>query len=169
MGRPKYKFEHETNHNIRVNLKKCKDAKTLKRLQALDMYRRGKTNVEISEAIGYSITYISTLIKKVRENGISAVLEDRRTTNNRRMSFEEETQFLEEFIDLAESGQVITVQGILGKFEEITGKPSASSTIYDLLHRHGWRKVRPRPRHPGAASEEDINSSKKLNLSWQKT
>jgi hypothetical protein len=30
------------------------------------------------------------------------------------------------------------------------------------LKRHGWRKVKPRPRHPGKASDEVIEASKKL-------
>jgi hypothetical protein len=85
------------------------------------------------------------------------------------MSFAEEIEFLAEFEDLAEAGQIITVEGILKKFEEKTGKASNTSTIYKLLKRHGWRKVKPRPRHPGKASDEEIASSKKLTKNTERS
>jgi transposase len=83
------------------------------------------------------------------------------------MTFERVTQFLEQFLELAEAGELVTVKEILEKFEEETGKASNTSTIYKLLKRHGWRKVKPRPCHPGKASAEEIASSKKLKqFSW---
>ncbi|MCI8758540.1 MAG: winged helix-turn-helix domain-containing protein [Oscillospiraceae bacterium] len=36
--------------------------------------------------------------------------------------------------------------------------------IYCVLHRHGWRKVMPRSKHPKKASEDEIAASKKLTL-----
>ncbi|MCB9963970.1 MAG: winged helix-turn-helix domain-containing protein [Rhodospirillales bacterium] len=33
------------------------------------------------------------------------------------------------------------------------GRQVALSTVYDLLHRHGWRKIQPRSRHPKADKE----------------
>ena len=78
------------------------------------------------------------------------------------MSLEDEVKFLSQFVEMSEAGQVLTIQGILEKYEEETGKPTCTSTIYALLKRHGWRKLQPRPAHPGKASKEEIESSKKL-------
>ena len=130
------------------------DVKSYKRLLALHMRGLRKTEKEISEVLGYSIHYIPELVTKYKTHGMDAIINDKRTSNNRRMSFAEETKFLEQFVELAEAGQIITVEGILRKFEEVTGKGSNTSTIYKLLKRHGWRKVKPRPRHPGKASNE---------------
>ena len=85
------------------------------------------------------------------------------------MDFKKEAEFLEQFVELAEAGQVITITGILRKFEEVTGKESGTSTIYALLKRHGWRKVKPRPRHPGKASDEEIASSKKITKNSERS
>ena len=41
------------------------------------------------------------------------------------------------------------------------GHSIGTSQIYYVLHRHGWRKVMPRSRHPKKASEEVIETSKK--------
>ena len=35
--------------------------------------------------------------------------------------------------------------------------------IYRVLHRHGWRKIMPRSRHPKKATPEAIEASKKLS------
>ena len=145
------------------------DVKSYKRLLVLHMRGLGKSDKEISEVLGYSIHYIPELVAKYKTHGMDAIINDKRTSNNRRMNFVEETKFLEQFVELAEAGQIITVEGILRKFEEVTGKDSNTSTIYKLLKRHGWRKVKPRPRHPGKASDEEIESSKKLTKNTERS
>ena len=141
--------------------KKKKDIKAYKRLLALRLRSIGKTNQEISEIVGFNAQYITDLVSKYYNEGIESIVGDKRTSNNRRMSFAEETAFLEQFVELAEAGQVLTVDEIKRKFDEATGKESHVNTIYCLLKRHGWRKVRPRPTNPGKASKEDIESTKK--------
>ena len=141
--------------------RKIKDANALKRLQVLHLRIMGKSNAEISEIVGFSKQYIIEIVAKYRNEGMDAILEDKRTGNNRKLSFNEEAAFLDQFYDLAESGQLVTIHTIMEKFEELTGEPCADTTIYRMLKRHGWRKVSPRPEHPGKASEKDIASSKK--------
>ena len=152
---------------------KIRDANAYRRILALHMRGLGKTNKEISEVLGYSAGYITELVRKYKSFGMESILVDKRTSNNRRMSHDEEVKFLEQFEDIAHAGQIITITKILRKFEEETGKESNTETIYKLLKRHGWRKVKPRPRHPEGASEEEITSSKKLtknteNSYWKK-
>jgi transposase len=38
---------------------------------------------------------------------------------------------------------------------------------YDLLHRHGWRKVSPRPEHPKVNKEEQEEFKKNYLSSWR--
>ena len=33
-------------------------------------------------------------------------------------------------------------------YEQAIGHPTSNSTVYNLLARHGWRKLMPRPFHP---------------------
>jgi len=164
----------EIRQKLAKGKKRIKDIKAYNRLLALRMYTQGKSNKEIGEAIGFSVKYVSELVTKYLTHGMDAIIADKRTSNNRRMSFEEEATFLNQFLEMSEAGQIVTVSVILAKFEEVTGKPSGTSTIYDLLKRHGWRKVQPRPHHPGKASDEEITSSKKLtqnsdNCCWKKS
>jgi transposase len=154
------------------NKRKIKDVKAYNRLLVLHMRTLGKQNKEISEIVGFSLQYITELVSKYINEGMGAILLDKRTGNNRNMSVSEEIDFLEQFTELADAGQLITIKLIMEKYVEITGKPCSDTTIYRLLKRHGWRKITPRPAHPGKASEEEIESSKKLTKItasyWQK-
>ena len=165
-------FTNEQKYEIRIKFckgKKLKDITSYKHIQALNMRRLGKTNKEIGEATGYHAQYITDIVRIYTEKGMTAVIGNHYAGNNRRMSFEEEKVFLEQFREEAESGLLISVGKILEKYEKTTGKSSNTSTIYKLLKRHGWRKVKPRPRHPGSATEDEKESSKKLTQNGRKS
>jgi len=66
------------------------------------------------------------------------------------LTLEEEHQFLVPFFAQAEEGLIATTVEIWRAFEARVGHEVDDSTIYRLLHRHGWRKLMPRPRHPQA-------------------
>jgi transposase len=85
-------FPHEIDHKIRVKIKKIKDAKALRRLMALNMYRQGKSNKEIAEATGYHKQHITHLVTEVLQKGLDTVLQDGRKSNNYRMTYEQETE-----------------------------------------------------------------------------
>ena len=78
------------------------------------------------------------------------------------MSIEEEAQFLEQFREKAEEGQVLDIHEIRAAYEKEAGHSIGCAQVYRVLHRHGWRKVMPRSKHPKRASEEVIETSKKL-------
>ena len=85
------------------------------------------------------------------------------------MTYEEEEVILKRFSAAEEAGQIITVKEIKTAFDEKLGKDTGRGYIYMLLARHGWRKIKPRPKHPKKASEEEIAASKKLNPNWKKS
>jgi transposase len=81
------------------------------------------------------------------------------------MNLEKSEEFLKQFKEKAEKGQIITIEEIAVAFNEKTGKQRKSlSTIYYFLHSHGWRKIMPRSKHPKKASDEAIEASKKLTV-----
>jgi transposase len=87
------------------------------------------------------------------------------------MSFAEETKFLEQYRGQAEHGQLVEISVIKAAYEEDVGHAIGSAQIYRVLHRHGWRKVMPRSKHPKKADAEAIEASKKLTrqseASWK--
>ena len=51
------------------------------------------------------------------------------------------------------AGEVITAKALWPAVKKATGKAVSLDYVYRLLHRHGWRKFGPRPRHVNADPE----------------
>jgi len=67
--------------------------------------------------------------------------------NPARMTFEAEAALLEPPIELAKQGGVVIVQPLKVQIETVLGYSMALSTVYAMLHRHGWRKLAPDKQH----------------------
>jgi transposase len=78
------------------------------------------------------------------------------------LSYAEEAAILKEFDEKVAEGRVVTVSEIKKAFDEKRGKDTGRGYIYMLLKRHEYRMVMPRSKHPKKASDEEIESSKKL-------
>ena len=61
-----------------------------------------------------------------------------------------------------EKGELVEISEIAKAYQAAVDHPVSNGQIYSVLHRHGWRKVMPRSKHPKKASEEEIAASKKL-------
>ena len=78
------------------------------------------------------------------------------------MSVEKEAGILAPFRARAEKGELVEISEIRKAYQSAVAHPVSRGQIYVVLHRHGWRKVMPRSKHPKKASEEEIAASKKL-------
>jgi transposase len=66
------------------------------------------------------------------------------------------------------SGEIVSATAIWPAISKAMGRKVSLAYVYRLLHRHGWRKLGPRPRHVKAniTAQEDfkkncLNSSKR--------
>ena len=64
------------------------------------------------------------------------------------MSKSEEDAFINPFLESAKSGGILEVSQVHSAYEKELGREVKKSVVYRLLHRHGWRKIAPRPTHP---------------------
>ena len=48
----------------------------------------------------------------------------------------------------AGAGEMLNIHDLKATYEQAIRHPTSNSTIYNLLARHGWRKLMPRPFHP---------------------
>ena len=64
------------------------------------------------------------------------------------LSLARERAILEPFLERAGHGGILVVPQIKAELEAALGRPMALSSVYNLLHRHGWRKLAPDKRHP---------------------
>ena len=101
--------------------------------------------------------------------GLAYITGNNDAGNHRLLSIEEEVALLRPFMEKAEKGQILEVSEITKAYEEAIGRElNRSSHIYQVLKRHGMRKVMPRSQHPNKACDEVINASKKLTQHTRK-
>jgi transposase len=83
------------------------------------------------------------------------------------LPLDEEQTFLEGLRPTAGRGRILTAFAIQATLEEKIGRPVSEDYLYDLLHRHGWRKVMPRPHHPKADKEQQEDFKENFRSWWQ--
>ena len=157
-----YEISQSQLQEIEAERKKNRNKNVERRLYVLVMRAEGRSLEEISEKTGYHISTASKLIARYMRDGISAIAENHYKGNRRNMSFEEEAAILAPFIERAERGEMVDIKEIAAAYQKAVPHKVSDTQIYYVLHRHGWRKIMPRSRHPKKASEEAIEASKKL-------
>lgn len=141
--------------------KATQDKKISRKLRVLIMRYEGCDNKTIAERVGISKTRVVHLVGEYFKTGLAEYARMKYGGNHRNMSFEKEEVILQQFLERAKAGQVVTVQEIKQAFDEELGRDTGRGYIYMLLARHDWRKVMPRSRHPKKADDETIEASKK--------
>lgn len=158
----RYKFSEEEIKAIEQRRKENKDKRAEARLKALELRAKGANAKEVAEATGFHAAYVTQLVAKYREHGLEAISGNHYGGNHRNMSVAEEACILAPFEERAEKGELVEISEIAKAYQSAVDHPVSRGQIYFVLHRHGWRKVMPRSRHPKKASEEEIAASKKL-------
>ena len=156
-----YRITEEEYKQIQRAEKGTKDKRLSRQLKVLMLRYEGKSNPEIAEKLDLSTDRISHLVSQFKREGLEEYMRMKYTGHNRNMTYEEEQAILDRFTEKAEAGQIITVKEIKSAFDEKLGKDTGRGYIYMLLARHKWRKIKPRPKHPERASDEEIAASKK--------
>ena len=121
---------------------------------------------EIGKRFNVSKQMVSNLVSAYNRDGEKALDGNGRGQRQKAyMSLEKETVFLKEFTDQAEKGCVITVKEIQDSFEKKVDHSVSKSTVYRLLKRHSWRKIKPRPAHAKADKEKQASFKKTSRIS----
>ena len=158
----RYKFSMEEIKAIEERRKENKDKRAETRLKALELRAKGAAAKEVSAATGFHAAYVTQLVAKYRKYGLNAITGNHYGGNHRNMSVEEEAGILAPFKERAEKGELVEISEIAKAYQSAVDHPVSRGQIYFVLHRHGWRKVMPRSKHPKKASDEEIAASKKL-------
>ena len=124
---------------------------------------------EIARHCGVSKATVHAVISRYNRLGVAAIETLGKGGRRRQyLTLEEEQEFLATFFAQAERGEVATVGQIWHAFEQRIGHEVDDSTIYRLLHRHGWRQVMSRPRHPKGDLEAQEQLKKTFRLWWMR-
>ena len=121
-----------------------------RRLEALWLREKlGLSGKEVAMALNYKLQTVHAIWHQWRQ-GQESVFRRPRPGGRKHayLTEAEEREFLAPFFGRAEAGGVLTVAAIQAAYEKRVNRTVSPSTVYRLLHRHGWRKIAPRKRHP---------------------
>ncbi len=133
----------EVLEKAKAFLAEAKTVEELRQAQAVVLpLEFGLSLRQTAEAIGKSPRWTSKLREEfIRRGGSHPV--DKPTRGGRRrqnMTPEEESDFLSPFLEEAEAGRLLGVGHIKEMLEARLGRRVALASVYNLLHRYGWRK-----------------------------
>jgi transposase len=134
------------------------NAKTIKELrQAQSIILPSKLNLSLdqtSEITGISKRWVSQLRTEfIRANGDIERKAPRGGRHRENMSLAQEVEFLAPFVAKAKTGGILIVSEIKDALQIRMGRTVALASVYNLLHRHDWRKLVPDKRHPKSDPE----------------
>ena len=151
----------EILEHAKACLKQARTLEQLRQAQAVVLpLAFGLTLSQVAEVLGVSVSWVCRLRTSfIREGELSARSRSSACGGRHRqnLSREAEEQFLAPFFESARTGGMVVAGPIKQALEERLGRPVALASVYNLLHRHGWRKLVPDKRHPKtdmAAQEE---------------
>ncbi len=117
---------------------------------------------EIARHTGVSATTVHRVIARDNRLGPAAINQSEKGGRHHEyLTLQQEQALLQPFFVRAERGEIATAQEIQQAYEAQVKHAVHRSSLYRLLHRHGWRKLVPRPRHPKANPEEQAAFQKK--------
>lgn len=132
----------------KVQLAKAKTAEQLRQAQAVVLpLEFGLSLEQTAKAIGLSVGWACQLRTRFVREG-SCVQSTRGGRRRENLTREEEAAFLAPFFEKAKVGGILIVGEIKQALDTRLGRTVALASAYNLLHRHGWRKLAPDKRHP---------------------
>lgn len=129
----------------------------------LRMNQKDWSGDEIARACGISCNTVYQWVWMYNKYGPLKGRGGRRTGF---LSLSVEKGLLLKLVDKAEQGQVVTAQVVKREVEKCLGKRVSKDYAYDLLHRHNWRKIKPRPHHPKRNVEVQETLKKTSKTCW---
>jgi transposase len=132
------------------------------RIQMVLLRESGMTQPAIAEAMGVSLSTVNRAHMAYDARGIKALkpkpIGGRQREN---MTLAQEKALLARFAKKAGAGEMLNIHNLKAAYEKAIGHETSDSTIYNVLARHGWRKLMPRPYHPqrDLAAQQDFKKT----------
>src|SRR5712691_5964417 len=123
-------------------------------------YRRhpgGYVRSGCAAAMGVSLSTVNRAHMAYDHDGIKALKPKPNGGRKREnMTVAEEKALLARFAKAAGAGEMLNIHDLKRAYEQAIGHETSNSTVYNLLDRHRWRKLMPRPFHP----KRDVEAQK---------
>src|SRR5256714_15535675 len=119
------------------------------RIQMVLLREGAMAQPAIAAAMGVSLSTVNRAHMAYDHGGLKAL--KRKPSGGRKrenMTLAEEKALLARFAKAAGAGEMLNICDLKAAYEKAIGHETSNSTVYNLLARHGWRKLMPRPFHP---------------------
>lgn len=162
-------YPHLRLEEIRERMLSTKDRAQFQRWQVIYITAfKSLEAKEVAAFVGVSVGTVHQWIHRYNHKGPEGLVKKSRGGRRRAiLSIDEEKELLKRFEKDAKEGVIIVVKAIKERVEGMLGRIVSYDYIYDLLHRHGWKKVAPRPRHLKSDPEVHEEFKKNFRKSWQ--
>jgi transposase len=140
-----------------------------RRLAVWLTYLRHYPAHQVGTLLGVSTPAVWRWLSQYNRHGPTGLA--RKGRGGRRWAFltlDQERCLLAALQDEAGQGKVITAKQIYRRVCRAVGKEVSLDYVYRLLHRHGWRKLGPRPRHVKADPQVQAEFKKNSRNSSRK-
>jgi transposase len=119
------------------------------RIQIVLLRESGMTQPANAAAMGVSLSTVNRAHMAFDHGGIKA-LKPKPIGGGQRenMTVAKERVLLARFAKAAGAGEMLNIHDLKAAYGKAIGHETSNSTVYNLLARHGWRKLMPRPFHP---------------------
>lgn len=155
--RPKKIFPPNTIERMEALLSSTRSVYEFKKIQAV--YFRAKYDYsasKIAKMVGLKLQTVKNIHFTYLKYGEISLKSSNGSQGGRNISYftlEQEKVFLAEFEAQGKQGKILEVSQIHVALQQKIGLKIPLSTTYRMLHRHGWRKLAPRPKHPKGDKE----------------
>ena len=165
----KTKLENHLSHKqLRKRMLETQDRWQFQRWQSLYLTSQGLPAQQVADYVGVSPGTVHQWIFQYNHQGPESLkLQGRGGRRFGLLTFPEEATLLESLRSQAERGQVVAAFSLRALVEKKAEQAVSKDYLYDLLHRHGWRKVVPRPQHPQADSKKQAVFKKNFRSWWE--
>src|SRR5258708_9823147 len=119
------------------------------RIQMVLLRESGMAQPAIAAAMGVSLSTVNRAHMAYDHGGIKALKpKPNGGRKHENMTLAEENALLARFAKAAGAGEVLDIHDLNAAHEKTIGPATHDSTVYNLLHRHGFRHLIQRPLHP---------------------
>ena len=160
---------HLSTEELECHARQAQTRGAFQRFQALYLIQaRHLSAPAVAEALQVSAAAVHQWVHLYNHGGVEGItLKGRGGRRRAYLTLEEEAALLEDLRARAGEGLLITAKAVRSQAQACLGHPVSEDYAYDVLHRHDWRKIAPRPTHPESDPEEQ-EAFKKNSPIWSK-
>lgn len=161
--------EHLSNQALQAQLAASRATAVYTRWQIIYLVQVGKVQRAdlIAPLVNLSVHSIYKIVESYNQAGASAMVYKPKGGRRRSLlSLAQEAALISTLQGAAAKGLIKTANDIRHIVEQKVKQEVSDDYLWDLLHRHGWKKKMPRPHHPKRSLAEQADFKKNSPKSW---